>query len=217
MPTKILLSDDHKIMREGLRTLLEKRPDMQVIGEAKTGRMAVQMVRKLLPDIVIMDIGMPDLNGIEATRQILAEFPNIKVVALSMHSDRRFVTEMLTAGAAGYLLKDCAFEELAECIYTVVTGKIYLSPGVADVVVKDYVRHLLPKSLSAYSILTDREREVLQLIAEGRNTKKIASILYVSIKTVETHRQHIMEKLGINSIAELTKYAIQEGLTSLET
>ncbi|MCD6302422.1 MAG: response regulator transcription factor [Anaerolineae bacterium] len=217
MITKIILADDHKIMREGLRTLLEKEPGIEVIGEAKTGREAVRLARELLPDVVIIDIGMPDLNGIEATRQILAKFPSIKVIALSMHSDKRFVTGMLSAGASGYLLKDCAFEELAYAIRTVAANQIYLSAGITGTVIKDYVRHLSPKDLSPQPILTDREREVLQLIAEGQTTNQIASSLYVSVKTVETHRQHIMKKLDINSIAELTKYAIREGMTSLET
>jgi two-component system, NarL family, response regulator NreC len=217
MTTKIILADDHKIMRDGLRTLLEKELGMQVIGEAENGHKVVRLVHELLPDVVIIDIGMPDLNGIEATRQILAKNPNVKVIGLSMHSDKRFVAGMLSAGASGYLLKDCAFEELADAIHAVVKNKIYLSPGIVGVVIKDYVQHLSPNDLSAQTTLTDREREVLQLIAEGKSTKKIASILYVSMKTVETHRLNIMEKLNTKSIAELTKYAIREGLTSLDT
>lgn len=217
MTTKIILADDHKIMRDGLRILLEKELGMQVIGEAETGHQAVRLAHELLPDVVIVDIGMPDLNGIEATRQILAKNPNVKVIGLSMHSDKRFVAGMLSAGASGYLLKDCAFEELANAIHAVVENKIYLSLGIVGVVIKDYVQHLSPNDLPAQTILTDREREVLQLIAEGKSTKKIASILYVSMKTVETHRMNIMEKLNLKSIAELTKYAIREGLTSLET
>jgi len=216
MRSKIILADDHQIVREGLRTLLEKQPNVDVIGEASTGREAVRMTREMSPDIVIMDIGMQDLNGIEATRQIIAEFPNIKVIALSMHSDRRFISGMLGVGASGYLLKDCAFEELADALGTVLSGKIYLSPTLATTVIRDCVPYLSQKGLSVFSVLTAREREVLQLLTEGHSTKEIAATLHVSVKTIETHRQHIMEKLGINSIAELTKYAIREGLTSLE-
>jgi len=215
MALRILLADDHKIVRDGLRNLLEKDPDIVVVGEAEDGREALQLARKLSPDVVIMDIAMPDLNGIEATRQILSEVRNVKVVALSMHSDKRYVSEMLKAGAAGYLLKDCAFEELITAIRTIVKGKIYLSPGIAGVVIDDYIRKGSNTDSSVFTILSDREREVLQLMAEGRATKDVATHLNVSIKTVETHRTHIMTKLDIHSIAELTKYAIREGLTSL--
>ena len=190
---------------------------MEVIAEAENGRMAVQLVRKCLPEVVVIDIGMPDLNGIEATRQILAHNPEVKVVALSMHSAKRFVVEMLRAGSSGYLLKDCAFEELAVAIRTVITNKIYVSSGISDMVIKEYVNSLSKKEFSAASILTPREREVLQLLAEGRTTKQIANILKVSVKTIETYRHQIMHKLNLHSIAELTKYAIREGITPLET
>ena len=164
-----------------------------------------------------MDIGMPDLNGIEATRQIVAKTQSVKVIALSMHSDRRFVVEMLKAGASGYLLKDSAFKELAQAIRAVVVNRIYLSPKIADLIIKDYIS-LSPKTeFSIFSVLTPRERQVLQLLSEGKTTKEIGSDLQVSVKTVETYRQQIMDKLNIHSIAELTKYAIREGLTSLET
>jgi len=217
MRIKILLADDHKIVRDGLRTLVEKEPDMEVVGEAENGRRAVRLSRELAPDVVIMDVTMADLNGIEAARQIHKETPDVKVIALSMHSDRRFVAGMLEAGASGYLLKDCAFEELTRAIKNVVSNKIYLSPGITDVVVKDYLGKSTKASRSAFSELTNREREVLQLLAEGRSTKQIAESLHVSVKTIETHRRQIMEKLDIHSIAELTKYALREGLTSLET
>jgi DNA-binding NarL/FixJ family response regulator len=216
MTTRILLADDHQIVREGLRSLLQQHQDMEVIGEASDGRTAVAMSEQLEPDVVIMDVGMPDLNGIEATRQIVNREPGAKVVALSMHSDRRFMGEMLKAGAKGYLLKDGAFEELATAIRAVVSNKVYLSPKIADVVVDDFVRRIPGSEPNAFAKLTPREREVLQLMAEGRATKEIASDLKVSIKTVETHRRQIMEKLNIHSVAELTKYAIREGLTSLE-
>jgi DNA-binding NarL/FixJ family response regulator len=212
---RILLADDHKIVRDGLRNLLEKDPEIVVVGEAEDGREALQLARRLSPDVVVMDIAMPDLNGIEATRQILAEMQKIKIVALSMHSDKRYVSEMLKAGTSGYLLKDCAFEELITAIRTIARGKIYLSPGIAGVVLEDYIRTGSSAATSAFSLLSDREREVLQLMAEGRTTKEVAAHLHVSVKTIETHRTHIMAKLDIHSIAALTKYAIREGLTSL--
>jgi len=216
MSTRILLADDHKIIREGLRALLEKEPDMEVVGEAQDGSTTIKLAKKLLPNIVIMDIGMPDMNGIDATRQIFSETQGIKVIALSMHSDRRFVLQMLKAGASGYLLKDSAFEELALAIKTVIAGQPYLSPKITDVVIKEYIISLPKNEESVFTKITVREREVLQLITEGKSTKQIAAFLNVSVKTIETHRQQIMEKLDIHSIAELTKYAIREGLTSLE-
>ena len=217
MSIKILLADDHRIMRSGLRSLLDKEPDMEVVAEADNGRMTVQLARKLSPDVVIMDITMPDLNGIEATRQILSETPDVKVVALSMHSDEQFVAGMLGAGASGYLLKDCALGELCLAIRAVVANQHYLSPGIAGIVVKDYRRELSRAEPPGSSVLTPREREVLQLVAEGNSSKKIAPLLYVSVKTVEAHRHQIMHKLNIHSVAELTKYAIRKGITSLET
>lgn len=217
MSIKILLADDHKILREGLRTLIEKQQDMLVVAEAENGKMAVELAKKISPDIVVIDISMPDLNGIEATRQILDSNPRIKVIALSIHTDRPFIIEMFKAGASGYLLKDCSFEEVSNAIHTVIKNQTYLSPKIADVVIKDYLHKLPEKDFSVFSVLTSREREVLQLLAEGKSTKEIAYSLKVSVKTVETYRQHIMEKLGIRSVAELTKYAIREGLTSLES
>ena len=216
MSVKIILADDHRIMREGLRALLEKEAGIEVIAEADNGRTTVELSRELNPDVVVIDIGMPDLNGIDATRQIVSESPAVKVIALSMHSDRKFVREMLSAGASGYLLKDSAFEELGTALSTVINNQTYLSPKIADTVVKDYLGKVEPKESKVSPALTKREREVLQLIAEGKTTKDIASHLYVSIKTIETHRKQIMDKVGLNSVAELTKYAIREGLTSLE-
>jgi DNA-binding NarL/FixJ family response regulator len=216
MNIKVLLADDHKIVREGLRSLLERESDMTVIAVADNGRMAVQLAKELLPDVVVMDIAMPEMNGIEATRRLTAESSEIKVLALSMHSAKRFVVEVLSVGAKGYLLKDCAADELVRAIRTVASDKIYLSPDVADQIVKDYVKHLPDSKPSALNILSTREKEVLQLIAEGRNTKEIAFTLNVSIKTVETHRQQIMKKLNLQSVAGLTRYAIREGLTPLE-
>jgi DNA-binding NarL/FixJ family response regulator len=216
MNVKIILADDHRIMREGLRALLEREEGIEVIAEADNGRTTVELSRKLKPDVVVIDIGMPDLNGIDATRQIISESPAVKVIALSMHSDRKFVREMLGAGASGYLLKDSAFEELGTALATVINNQTYLSPKIADTVVKDYLGKIEPEESKVSPALTKREREVLQLIAEGKSTKDIASHLYVSIKTIETHRKQIMDKVGLNSVAELTKYAIREGLTSLE-
>lgn len=216
MSIRILLADDHGITRQGLRSLLEKQPDMEVVAEANQGRIAVELVRELTPDVVIMDVSMPDLNGIEATRQIVGEFRNVKVIALSMHSDTLFVSEMLKSGASGYMLKDSAFEELARAIRTVITGKVYLSPSVSGVVVDDYLHRLTKGAGNEPAILTDREREVLQLMAEGNSTKMIGMKLHVSNKTVETHRRQIMNKLDIHTLPELTKYAIRKGLTTLE-
>ncbi|MDP3183383.1 MAG: response regulator transcription factor [Desulfobaccales bacterium] len=217
MTIRILIADDHQIVRQGLRILLEKEPDMRVVAEADDGRATVRLVREISPEVVIMDVAMPDLNGIEATRQIVAEFPKIKVIALSMYADQRFVLNMLKAGASGYLLKDCAFEELTRAIRLVMAHKTYLSPGVTDIVVKDYTSGNNSGKPSVFSTLSPREREVLQLMAEGKSTSQIAGLLHVSVKTIETHRQQVMHKLNIHSVAELTKYALREGLTFLET
>ncbi len=216
MSVKIILADDHRIMREGLRALLEQQSGMEIIAEADDGRTTVDLAHELKPDVVVIDISMPDLNGIDATRQIISAVPHIKVIALSMHSDRKFVREMLSAGASGYLLKDSAFEELGTALAAVLNNQTYLSPKIADTVVRDYLGKIDTTESRTSPSLTHREREVLQLLAEGRTTKEIASKLCVSIKTIETHRKQIMEKVGLNSVAELTKYAIREGLTSLE-
>lgn len=218
---KVLLADDHKIVRDGLRSLLEQQPDMRVVGEASDGEAAVRMALDLKPDVVVMDIGMPESNGIESTRRIMRDLPETRIVALSMHSDRQFVSGMLSAGAMAYLLKDSAFEELVSAIDSVMRGRVYLSEGVASVVVQDYVNRInapAPDALvtTPLSRLSPREREVLQLAAEGKSTKEIASALGLSVKTVETHRHQVMEKLGIYSLAGLIKFAIREGLVSIE-
>jgi DNA-binding NarL/FixJ family response regulator len=213
---KILLADDHKLMREGLRMLLEKLGRMTIVGEADNGVSAVRMARELKPDLVLMDIAMPDLNGIEATRRIMIESPGVKVIALSMHADKRFVRHMFAAGAAGYVLKGSAFEEVAAAIKKVAAGRIYISPKIADQVLAEYVKQLTKPSAGAESPLSGREREVLQMLAEGKSSRKIAERLHVSVTTVDTHRKHIMDKLGFRTIAELTKYAVREGLTSLD-
>jgi two-component system, NarL family, response regulator NreC len=216
MDIRVIIADDHKIVRDGLRTLIEKAAGLKVIAEAENGRNAIKLAQTLAPHVIIMDVTMPDMNGIEATRRIVAEKPGVKVIALSMHSDRRFVLGMLEAGASGYLLKDCAFEELAIAIRQVVTGHIYLSPGIADLVVKGYLEKSTAVSSKVRSLLTHREMEVLQLLAEGLTTKKIAAHLHASTKTIESHRRNIMEKLEMYSIAELTKYAIREGLITID-
>ena len=215
MKIKVLLADDHKIFRDGLRTLIEKEVGMEVVAEAENGRKTIKLVEKMAPDVIIMDVSMPDMNGIEATRRIMAGRPDVKVIALSMHSDQRFVLDMLEAGASGYLLKDCAFGELAVAIRQVTAGNTYLSPKIADVVVKGYLNKIPDSGLTKSVLLTSREREILQLIAEGLTSREIAAHVYLSIKTVETHRRNIMQKLNMRSIADLTRYAIREGLVAL--
>ncbi len=217
MAIKIMLADDHKIIRDGLRALIEKQTNMEVVAEASDGQTAVKIAHKTQPDVCILDIGMPELNGIEATRQIMKLPRKPKVIGLSMHADRRYVAQMLKAGASGYILKNSAFGELAQAITTVMKGQVYLSPAVAETVVDDYRRVAKNGDNSAYTLLTEREREVLQQIAEGCSTKDIAAAQNLSVKTIETHRLHIMEKLKLHSVAELTKYAVKEGLTDLET
>jgi len=216
MSIRILVADDHRIVRNGLRALLDSEPDMETVAEAEDGRKTVQLARKLSPDVVIMDVTMPDMNGIEATRQILAESPDIKVIALSMHHHEQFVTEMFKAGASGYMLKDCSVEELTTAIRTAKRGDIYMSPSAATVIIRKYVNQLADPHESGKPLLTPREREVVQLVSEGKTSKEIASTLFISVKTVDTHRRQIMAKLGVSSVAELTKYAIRAGLTSLD-
>ena len=217
MSIRILLADDHQLFRDGLSALLTKEADIDIVGESEDGRSAVELAGELAPDVVVMDVSMADLNGVEATRQIVHRTPRTKVLALSMHSDRRFVEGMLQAGASGYLLKDCANEEFIRAIRAVAAGRTYLSPAVAGQVVEGYVHPRAAEAPGASSgTLSPREREVLQMVAEGRLSKQIATKLHISTKTVETHRHQIMEKLNIHSVAELTKFAVREGLTSLD-
>lgn len=216
MPNRILLADDHDMMRQGLRALLDNEADMTVVGEARDGREAVAMFNDLRPSVVVMDVAMPDMNGIEATKRIVAEKARAKVIALSMHSDPEFIRRMLEAGASGYLLKDCAFEEMIDAVRTVMENQVYLSPKVAGLVVTGYVHGKVRRSDPVIADLTSREREVLQMLAEGKTSKQIAATLDVSRKTVDTHRRNIMHKLDVYSVAELTKYAIREGLTSVD-
>jgi len=212
-----VLVDDHQLMRKGLRSILADEPDIEVVGEAEDGRSALELVERTAPDVVLMDISMPDLNGIDATRRILSESPRTRILPLSMHTDRQLVGMVLEAGASGFVMKDADPQQLVEAIRQVAVGRVYLSPAVADLVLDRYVRHRPGDRPGTISKLTTREREILQLIAEGVHTKTIASKLDVSPKTVETHRRNIMKKLGVDNVAELTKHAIRAGLTSLET
>lgn len=214
MSTTILLVDDHRIVREGLRTLLGQQPDLAVVGEAADGRDAVTQACLLRPDVIVMDIAMPELNGVEATRLILAELPAVRIVALSMYADRRFVAEILRAGALGYVLKDGAFEELALAIRTVTEGKTYLSPSIAGLVVEELVRRTETPGSPSLGGLTPRERQVLKLLADGMRPREIAQELAISAKTVEVHKQNLMNKLEIHTASELTRFAIREGLST---
>lgn len=215
MTIRVLLADDHQIFRQGLRSMLAGERDIQVVGEAENGRSAVAFAGELRPDVVVMDLRMPDLNGMEATRQIVGQNAGVRVVALSAEADPRLVAETLRAGAAGFVVKQGAYEELAAAVRTVMAKKVHLSPSIAGTVVEGYVRPGGEAPLSAFERLSGREREVLQLMAEGRATKEVAATLHVSAKTVETHRRNIMEKLQIDNVAGLTKYAVREGLTAL--
>jgi DNA-binding NarL/FixJ family response regulator len=207
---KLLLVDDHEIIRAGLRTLLEREADFRVVGEATNGRSAIERVRELSPDVVVMDISMPELNGIDATRQVLANCPGTKVIGLSASADGHMTSELLRAGASGHLTKSSAFEELVQAIRAVLKGHPYFSPEVVTRIASEPTGRVQP----VFDRLSTREREVLQLIAEGKATKEVAAMLSVSVKTAETHRRNLMEKLHVDSVAELTKYAIREGLTT---
>jgi DNA-binding NarL/FixJ family response regulator len=212
---RVVLADDHRMMREGLRALLE-RAGVEVVGEAATGHEALTEVRRLRPDVVVMDIGMPELNGIDATKRLIAELHGLKVLALSMNADRRYVIAMLEAGAMGYLLKNSASDELLTALDAAMRGETYLSPAIAGGVVAQAIHGGSSARLGEQRELSVREREVLQLVAEGKSSKEIGAILQIAVPTVETHRRQIMEKLSLRTIAELTKYAIREGLTSSE-
>jgi DNA-binding NarL/FixJ family response regulator len=213
---RVLIADRHKIIRDGLKALIEKESGMKVIAEAETGRDTVHLAKEHRPNVVVMEVSMPDMNGMEATRKIMEEIPGVRVIALSMHSDRRFVLDMLEAGASGYVLKNRAFEELATAIRQVARGNTYICSRMAGVVVKGYLDKTPGSSHAASSILSPREHEVLQLLTKGMKSKEIAVRFNVSVKTVETYRRNIMDKLKLRSIAELTKYAVREGLTSIE-
>ncbi len=213
--TRVLLADDHRLMRSGLRLVIERHPEFSVVGEADDGRQAVAMAESLKPDVVVMDIGMPNLNGIEAAGQITEAHPGISVVMLSMHSDEGYVLRALKAGARAYLLKDSAEEDLTRAIESVRDGKSFFSPAVSRVLLQDYVRKLQRAGVEdSYDLLSAREREVLQLVAEGKSSKEIAALLNLSVYTVETHRSNIMQKLNLKGIPELILYAVRKGLIS---
>jgi two-component system, NarL family, response regulator NreC len=215
MSIRILLADDHTVVRDGLRALLEKQPDMTVVGEAADGRDSVRLAEEQLPDVVVMDIAMPNMNGIEATRRILAANPRTNVVMLSMHQDESYVLRSLKAGAKGYLLKDSLRSDVIEAIRTVSQGRSFMTRKVSRILQEDYIRQMERRGLEdSYDLLTDREREILQLVAEGKTNKDVATFLNISPTTVETHRTHILQKLGLHSVPELILYAVRKGIIS---
>jgi len=212
---RILLADDHTILRDGIRSLLEDEPDMEVIGEAEDGHSAVKMTAQLTPDVVIMDIAMPLLNGLEATRQIKRDYPQVKVLILTMHENEEYIRQVLATGAMGYILKDAAARELLGAIRAVHRGEAVLSPAITRLVIEDYLRWGEPQPEAASDGLSAREREVLQLIAEGYTNKQIGEILCISVKTVQAHRNNLMQKLDLHDRGELIKYAIQKKIIEI--
>jgi DNA-binding NarL/FixJ family response regulator len=214
MPIKILIADDHQLFREGLITLLSESQEIEILAQTDNGKQTIDKAKKLNPDIVIMDIGMPLINGIEATGILHVEAPGIKVIALTMHAEKHFIKGMLEAGAYGYLFKNCAYDELIEAIHTVYSGKKYLSNDITEVIIHDYIGQE-KAAHSNETQLSEREQEILKLIAEGKSSREISDTLFISVKTVGTHKQHILEKLNLNSTADLVKYAIKKGLISL--
>lgn len=207
---RVLLADDHAILRKGVRMLIDAQPDMEVVGEAKTGREAIDEARKLKPDIVVMDVSMPELNGIEGTRQICDELTQTKVIGLSMHRDSVYVREILRAGARGYLLKDSEDDDLVKAIRSVARGEAFLSPAISDAVLTDYRKHVS----NPVDLLTGREREVLTMIADGKTNKEIANALNLSVYTVESHRGSVMEKLNLHNTGDIVRFALRNGLIS---
>jgi DNA-binding NarL/FixJ family response regulator len=215
MPIRILLADDHAVVRDGLRALIEKQPDMAVVAEAADGRECLLLAEEQSPDIVMMDIAMPNMNGMEATRRILATNPHCAVVILSMHQDESYVLGSLKAGAKGYLLKDSPRTEVVEAIRAVSQGRPFLTRKIARILQEDYITRMQRRGVEdSYDLLTDREREILQLVAEGRTNKEVATDLNISLTTVETHRTHILQKLGLHSVPELILYAVRKGIIS---
>lgn len=215
MGIKVLIADDHQLFREGLVNLLSSAPDIDVIAEAKDGKEATEKAKKLKPDVVLIDIGMPEMNGIEATRILKKDLPGLKIIAVSMHSDRQFVKGILEAGADGYLLKNCTYRQLIEAVQSVYSGKKYLSDDITEMVIQGYLDPA-EDNPDKDSELSERETEVLKLYAEGKSTRDISEKLFISVKTVGTHKQHIYEKLGLKSNADMVKYAIKEGLIQLQ-
>jgi two-component system, NarL family, response regulator NreC len=212
---RVLLADDHIIMRKGLRLLLERQPNITVVGEASDGRQCVELAQSEDPDVVVMDLAMPNLNGIEAARQIVAQNPNIAVAVLSMHSDESYVIRALKAGARAYLLKDSAESDLIGAIKALSDGKSFFSPAISRLLMEDYMRALERKGVDdSYELLTTREREILQLLAEGKSNKEVANMLNLSLYTVETHRTHILQKLNLHTVPELILYAVRKGIIS---
>jgi two-component system response regulator NreC len=214
--TKILLADDHQLLIDGLRPILERQPNIEVVGVAKDGLEAVDLALDRKPDLILLDISMPRLNGIDAARKIVRGLPQVKIIMLSMHADKKYIQESLRAGACGYILKESAAREVIDALVVVQKGELFFSRSVRDTVLHEYVEMIRGGEASCTPPLSPREREVLQLLAEGKSTKDMADILNVSVKTIESHRKQIMDKVGLYSIAELTKYAIREGLTQLD-
>jgi two-component system response regulator NreC len=213
---KVVVADDHTILRQGIKALLDNQKGIEVVGEAKDGREAIKTIEELLPDVILMDIAMPGLNGLEATRRIKKKFPKVKVVVLTMHANEEYIFQILNAGADGYLVKETAFQDLISAINAVHKGEAFMSPSISKKVMTDYIQRAQGEEKVDFDTLTTREREILQLVAEGNSNKKIAEALFISPKTVETHRAHIMDKLNIHDRAGLIKYAIRKGMINLD-
>jgi len=213
---KVVVADDHTILRQGIKALLDNQEEIEVVGEAKDGREAIKAIEELSPDVILMDIAMPGLNGLEATRRIKKKFPKTKVVVLTMHTNEEYIFQILNAGADGYLVKETAFQDLISAINSVHRGEAFMSPSISKKVMTDYIQRAQGEERVGFDTLTTREREILQLVAEGNSNKKIAEVLFISPKTVETHRAHIMDKLNIHDRAGLIKYAIRKGMINLD-
>ncbi len=216
MSIRVLIVEDHNLMRQGLVSLLKKEDDIEVIGEAENGQIAVELAESLQPDLIVMDMGLPELNGFDATQIILEKQPDIEILGISMHTEYRFVMRALKAGVRGYLSKNCAYSDLCLAIRVVMDGQMYLSPGVTKVVIENALSRMPDEEVAPISLLNDRERRVLQYVAEGKASKQIARLLYISENTVTKYRQNIMKKLGLTNIADLTKFALREGITTID-